>query len=222
MKTHRAAFTLIEVIMAISACALILVALYSVFGNAISLRNKATLRTREAAVVSRTATVIRHDLRNAIFSGGILAATLQGSAQAPSSSFPGYLKFTTTTATDAGEDPLGDIQQVEYYIVTDATSSAGKAGLLVRAVDRELLAPTRGETREQPLLPDVASMEVSFFDGESWQPSWENTEEAAILPEAVRVRIFRAAAEKEQVPPPIEILAPWTTASMIEPPPVAP
>ena len=217
------AFTLIELVLAMAACASLLLAIYTFFSNAVHLRNDLMERTREARVRAHAAGVIRNDLRNAIVSGGTLAATLEGAQQSPGGSFPGYLKFNTTTTPDAGEVPNPDVQQVEYYIVTDPDAADQKAGMLVRAHTRNLLATTEAAV-EEPLLAGMESMEVSFYDGSSWQESWSFTASTTgttsgntTLPEAVRVRIRPARKTAgDFVPAPIEVLVPWTVEAAVE------
>src|SRR4030095_16812658 len=97
-STRRGAgFTLIELIMAMAACAIVLTAIYGVFSKAIHLRDNATERTKVARLRLQAANLMRKDLSNAIVSGGTLAATLTGSQQGGEGGFPGYLRFTTTT-----------------------------------------------------------------------------------------------------------------------------
>ena len=214
---NRRAFTLIELVLAMAACAALLTAIYSFFSSAVHLRNDLMERTREARVRAHAAGVIRNDLRNAIVSGGTLAATLAGSQQSTGGSFPGYLKFTTTTAPDADEVPNPDVQQIEYYIVTDPAATDQKAGMLVRAHTRNLLATTTEVATEEPLLAGMESMEVSFYDGSSWQDSWSVTTDSKTLPEAVRVRLHPARKTAgDFVPAPIEVLVPWTVEAAVE------
>ena len=217
-RGRSAGFTMIELLMAATASTLILLALYGVFGRAMKLRDNATERVRVARLRSRAVAVIRNDLRNALISGGTLAASLQGSPVAPGSRFPGYLKFTTTTGAQdeaGGEQPSGDVQQVEYFIANDPGAGGREAGTLVRTVDRALLAPLRETPREQPILSGVASLEVSFYDGQTWANSWEVTDDDKSLPQAVRVRVVPAADEKNPAPLPLEILVPWTTQAAV-------
>lgn len=215
-RDHSHAFTLIEMIMALSACAVILSAIYGVFSRAVHLRDDATERTREMRVRTRAVAVLRNDLQNARVSGGTLATALVGSQEGQASSFPGYLKFTTTTARGAASALIADVQEVEYYIVKDPESSGRKAGILVRAVERNLLSQTREEPQGEALLGGVDEMELSFFDGQSWTPSWEMTEDDKTVPQAVRVIIQQVASDDGHVPPPIEVLIPWTTQPATE------
>jgi len=213
----RAGFTLLELIMALAASAVILAAIYGVFSRAVHLRAEAMIHARTAGLRLRAAALLRDDLRHALLSGSQaptpVAATLLGSAQAPGSSFPGYLRFTTTTGRDLDDTPIADVQRVEYYIVDDPEATDRQAGLLVRTVDRAILAQTAEAPREEPLLHGLERMEVEFYDGTAWQAAWEFTATDPTLPQAVRVRLYPTPAAPGQTVPPIEILVPWTTQS---------
>jgi len=205
-----------ELLIATAACAIVLAAIFGVFSRAIHLRDNATERTREARVRTHAANVIRNDLRSARITGKTgekkLAIVLKGSRQSQEGGFPGYLKFTTTSAVDQPTEIGSEVQQIEYYIVTDAESPDRNAGLLVRAVDRNLLAATREKPVEEALMPGVESMEVSFYDGDSWKDTWEVTEDDATVPQAIRVRLQPAGGDAGgRKSAPIEVLVPWTT-----------
>jgi type II secretion system protein J len=216
MKTRG--FTLIEMVLALAASAITLAAVYGLFSKAVHMRNDATERTRTARIRAHAMSVIRNDLSHAIISGGTMAAVLEGSKQGEGS-FPGYLKFMTTTMRDdGGEDtvPSNELQQVEYYIVRDPDSTDLRSGMLVRATDRNVLAQTREDPEEEQLLTGVESMDVEFLDGDSWQTTWKYSTDQTTLPQAVRVRIQPAAAASgETKPVPLEVLVPWTTQPAI-------
>lgn len=173
-RTGAAGFTLLEVLMASVAAAMILVAVYGVFHRAVKMRDEASERTRESRLRARAATTLRNDLRNALVSNeGILTATLQGTPDGPESRFPGYLKFTTTTARGTPDELAPDVQQVEYFIVNHPTGGVRDSGVLVRAVNRHILATNAEEPRQEELLPGVKEMEVAFYNGGNWASSWE-------------------------------------------------
>lgn len=198
MRTARAlGFTLIEVMLASVIAATVFAAIYGVFSKAIHLREQASERTRELQLRNRAMSVLRDDLRNGYVSNGILAATMKGSATSTQSRFPGYLRFTTTTASMyvgggsvagglgssfklglANGDPAsGDVQEVEYYIAPDP-GAGPNAGALVRVVYHDLLSAL-GQTGGEPqtLLSGVSAMELSFYDGDAqtWTDSWDET-----------------------------------------------
>ena len=161
-----------------------MVAVYEVFAAAIRMRNNAATHIHASALVTRAATVIRNDLENGLISGGVLAGTLQGDSNgsdSDSSTFPGYLKLTTT----GGKDPIssinatggqltsgtgnlmyGDVQQVEYYIVRRYANGGGAApqnsGDLVRVVTRDLLDGGQTAVQQQQILTGVQSCQGWF------------------------------------------------------------
>ena len=175
-----AGFTLLEILLASVAAALILAAVYAVFVQAIHLRDRADARVRDARLRERAEKILRDDLSNALVSGGILAASLTGgtsSTGGPSGSgLPGYLKFTATTGKSSSGDVASDVQQIEYYLLpaTGANAAGGQAGgVLTRAVTRDLLdATTQTTAKEEPILTGVQALQVQFYDGANWQDSW--------------------------------------------------
>jgi len=227
MKHAAFGFTLIEILVAAFAAALILVAVYGIFQRAVKTRDHATARMHQALQRERAARLIRDDLRNAYISGGVLADTLEGGPQSEKSRFPGYLRFTTTTGRDHPDEAYGDVQQVEYYISetdtstpenTASTSEAASStdsrstGTLVRALTRDLLAPTPDTADEEQILTNVKTFEVTFYDGNTWQDTWQITDTTPDLPQAIRIRIQQAAASAQiSTPTPLEILVSLTT-----------
>lgn len=219
MKTPRSihpavcGFTLIEILAASLAAALIFLAVYGILGRAIKSRDDATERIAQSRLRARAADVIRNDLQNGLISGGLLASALEGSIQSEKSHYPGYLRLTTTTGKNRSGETYGDVQQVEYYIVADNSDpSGGKSGTLMRVLTRDLLATVQEVSREETLLSHVESFEVAFYDGTDWQESWLVSGSATTLPQAIRVHIKQTAvSDRLPVPPPLEIMTPWAT-----------
>jgi type II secretion system protein J len=212
---RASAFTLLEMTLALAASTIILAAIFGIFSKAIHMRDDATARVRAARLKTRAVNVLRNDLANARVSAitdpaastttSIFANSLEGSQQSHGGSFPGYLKFTTTTQADDSDGPSADVQKVEYYIVNDPDAQDRKTGLLVRTTNRDLLATTVPQLPEESLLSGVVSMEVFFYDGTEWKNSWAIPDTDQALPQAVRVRLQMADAM------PIEVQVPWTT-----------
>ena len=236
-------FTLIEVMLASVMAALVLLAVYTIFARAIKMRDDATERMRTYQLRARASRTIRDDLQNAWISGGVLASVLESSTTGSDgleTAVPGYLKFTTTTGKDTPDDLYGDVQQVEYYIAKDVSQTGPlRSGRLVRVLTRDLLDTTNQQTENQELvLAGVQSFTVSFWDGTTWQNSWNFVSTAAAnaanssststsgttsstatsgtgnttLPEAVRIDIQQTApSARGNLPPLLEITVPWAT-----------
>lgn len=204
------AFTLVEVLIAGLAAAVLLTALYGVFGRSMRLRDQAVDRTTEMAARQQAVNLLREDLANGLVSGGVLAEGMAGGRESTTTRFPGFLRLTTTTGRNSEEERLGDVQQVAYYVVPDPNRN--DSGFLVRAVDRVLLAPLREPQREEVLLQRVSQLEVRFYDGSAWVEPWEVFELDLPLPEGVSVTIHRSRPEsggRELAP--IQIYIPWPT-----------
>lgn len=234
---RKGAFTLIEILLASVAAAMILVVINGLFVRAIHLRDDATERVRATRLRGRAERAIRDDLQSALVSGGVLASTVSGGSSSTGgpggSNFPGYLKLTTTNGRSASATVASDLQQVEYYVTQDPNAAAASAnsGVLVRAVTRDLLASTPTVSKEETLLTNVQSLQVQFYDGLSWLDTWEFdsdtaaaaangsgttiTTGSASLPEAIRVNV-RLLARPDSLPsPPVEVLVPWVTQPFV-------
>jgi len=212
-------FTLIEVLLAAVAGAMILAATYTVFSQAIHLRDLATDRTQAARVSAVASDILRNDINNGLVSGGVIANLLEASGSSQSSRFPGYLRLTTTTGDMTAGEVAGDVQEIEYYIAEDEFAAQRDSGVLIRAVRRNLLSEFQETATEQRIVAGVSSLQVSFFDGQSWLDTWEVTDEDNTTPTGVRVVITRAADPlAKSAPAPIEIVVPWVTVPQIKKP----
>ena len=249
VRDRRGAFTLIEILLASVAAAMILVVINGLFVRAIHLRDSATTRVRDTRLRERAERALRDDLQSSLVSGGILASTLEGgtnSAGGPSGAmFPGYLKLTTTNAQSASGTVGSEVQQVEYFIEKDPHGGAavGEGGVLVRAVTRDLLATTPTASKQEVILTGVQGMQVQFYDGANWQDTWEFNSDSAsaaaaassgtssgatlttgnsTLPVAIRVDVRQAASKPGALaPPPVEVLVPWATQPFVSATPAA-
>lgn len=209
---RRQGFTLLEILIATAACAILLVALNSILFSAMRLRNEAVRRGDEVLARQRARAIIERDLRNGIVSGGVIADRLSSEPLSEGLGRADHLEITTTTGViDAGA-PWGDVQRVEYFLgeVATRTNSVGRA--LVRATRRNLLAAVEEEPALTPLLRGVRSFEVTFYDEGMgvWRDSWTYESEIGSLPAAIRVYVeFEPDERKAWRSFPLELVVPW-------------
>jgi type II secretion system protein J len=176
------AFTLMEVLIAIAVCAIVLVALNTVFYSSLRL-HKNTLAAMDRAVpVENALTAIRRDLQNIVMPRGT-NYTLQSTVITG----PQFGQLTpdiyTATGQIDGMNPWGDVQRIGYGLVTSADGSSRD---LVRLVSHNLLATTAETPEQQWLLGNVRNIALHYFDGTQWADVLDTTTQSN-LPTAIKV-----------------------------------
>src|SRR5204863_5790840 len=120
----RRAFTLLEVLIAVSAFALVLAAINAIFYGALRLRNKTAESIEEALPRQKTLAVMKRDLANLVAPGGMLSGVFQTTtitnlvAGQPSPNF-----YTATGLIDE-TSPWAEVQKVSYVLVDSNRRSA--------------------------------------------------------------------------------------------------
>jgi type II secretion system protein J len=183
------AFTLIEVTLALAVSAIILAAVGGVFYSAVRLRERTNAMMDEAAPLQQTVALLRRDLKGAVPPGGVIAGFLQSGVVSGNMSQNDGIEIYTTTGTMSDNAPWGDIQKVTYQL-QDSTTGPRSAGRdLIRSVTRNVISTTSEEIDDQWLMGNVQDLQFSYFDGTSWQATWDSTVGGTNLPSAVRVRL---------------------------------
>src|ERR1043166_1757148 len=209
------AFTLIEVTLALAVSAIILAAVGGVFYSAVRLRERTMAMMDEAAPLQQTVSLLRRDLKGAVPPGGVLAGFLQSGVVSGNLRQNDGIEIYTTTGTMSDNAPWGDIQKVTYQL-QDSTTGPRSAGRdLVRSVTRNLISTTAEETEDQWLMGNIQDLQFSYFDGTSWQTSWDSTVGGTNLPSAVRVRLQLAPDQSgvNRASDPIDLVFPLVCQS---------
>ncbi len=208
----RTGFTLIEILVATLAFAVLLAALHSVFFSALRLRRDAELRIQSVQSHHQVAQLIERDLRNGILTGGLLAESVLGESETKGRGRADRLELVASTGSVDDAYPFGDLQRIEYFVMDDTGWTNRDGRVLARAVERNLLATVREEPEPQILLRNVESFEVAYYDGSSWVTTWDSTVQEDIPPAAIRVlvRFVEDPTRRQPRPLPIEIVAPWS------------
>jgi len=213
---RRRAFTLLEVLIAVMAFAIVLAAINTVLYGALRLRNRTSEAIERSFPVQQALAIIRRDLEGIVPPGGTIAGTFQGGPTIDRSGF-GSLNLTMDrtdgpeiyTATGSVDDysPWGDVQKVTYYLREPTNRVSGAGRDLVRVAARNLLAPIEDEPAEQRLLGNIESIQFEYFDGSDWLDNWDSTSSqitsgqspdpatSNVLPKAIRVLIQPAVLE---------------------------
>lgn len=202
-RKYQRAFTLLELLIAVSIFAIVLAAIYTVFYSALRLRNKTAAALDEALSLQHALLAMKRDLSNLVPPAGILSGTLQTTVK---TSMDGQVSPDFYTATGTLDDlvPWGDVQKISYLLRASNNGGSGKE--LIRATTRNLLAIIQDPPEEQSLLNGVENLTFSFYDGTQWQTSWDSTTQTN-FPTAIKVEI-QLARTNAQVETPIALVVP--------------
>lgn len=211
------AFTLIEVLLAVTIFGIVLVAMNTVFYSALRLRTTTARVLDESQPVQQAVSILRRDLLSTVQPGGVLAGDFKLGSVVGGLGMAGNnkIEFYTASGVITADAPWGDIQMVSYGLRDPADrTSPGKD--LVRSVTRNLLTPTTQQPDEQWLMGNVASLEFDCYDGNDWRSSWDTSMGDSGLPNAVRIRIQLATANGASNPnrQPMEIIVPLESQSI--------
>ena len=204
----RRAFTLLEVLAATAITAVLLGSLYSVFHGVLQLR-ESTFNTLESSLPrAYVRSLLLRDLKGMAAPVGILAGAVIGEKDESEGFRRDRLEFFTSSGIINEQDSWGDLQKIEYYLEEPSEKEEDQEGLdLVRAVTRNLLASVVEEPDEQRLLSGIRSLEITYYDGESWLDSWDSTVVENEAPGAVRIHLDFISTETNQwISTPLELV----------------
>ena len=196
-------FTLIEVLFAALAFAIVLAAVNAVFYGSLKLRERADEKQKENLPRLQSLELLKRDLRAAFYSEGFRADRFQCEPSRGLGVLADQIQFFAKTGTTDQSAPWPEVQQIEYYLAPANKPLENQNRLeLVRAVTRNLLAPTYQPPEEQRLVSGVSAFQLSFFDGETWMTSWNSELQTPALPKAVQIYLEFAPTNQSDNPLP--------------------
>ena len=191
-RLTQAGFTLMEVMFATMAFALILLVMQMTFSGALGLRNRMQKRVDQHSAMTQAMSVMKRDLENMIVTGGLMAegmvCTELGSPEMPDD----QLEFYSTTAVVSDQFPWGDVQKVGYLLGVDpmqtVTTNLGQA-LMRMSLNTLPLEANEEPPVETLMLDNVRSLQFEFFDGLEWSQTWDSSVNEPAVPLAVRAMV---------------------------------
>ena len=201
-----AAFTLLELLIAVSIFAIVLAAITTVFYSAMRLRNKTAARFDEFLPIQHAITIIQRDLTGLVAPGGTFSGDFKTAALSGGQGEQNATVFCTATAPVDDTSPFSELQKISYYLDGNAGPTGGRD--LIRAVTRNLLPPTTTDSDKQWLLGNVRTLTFTYYNGSTWADTWDSTTQTN-LPRAIKVQLDLAAPDATRpVPPTIELVVP--------------
>ena len=196
---RRAAFTLLELSLAMAMMAMLALTLYMSITIALRARESsaATIAPVRAATVASD--LIRQDLESVLPPTGNLAGPFIGYSNG---GLPNGRSDAITFYCVGGDPALGDtplaegIRRVDLLVRSDVTPP-----ILVRQVNRNLLAQAEMPPEEEILCRNVRSLAIRYFDGTTWQETWDSTTMGDVLPTAVEMTLELDVVRKPGLPP---------------------
>jgi hypothetical protein len=202
--TTRRAFSLLEMVLALAIGMMLLLALYVSFNMYIGEAQSGREVVNEAALARNILTRIGNDVigqigpvdpRVADYSNSGLPSSMASSSPTPIVSYnlgvygtgnalvlSNYRvrKAPANAPTDV-PDPVitSDVQRTAYWIVASGTDAVGLARAEIRQAtspDSDTVDPTAlAEQNKYVIAPEVKSILFEYFDGTTWQASWDGT-----------------------------------------------
>lgn len=216
----RRGFTLVELLLATAVFAMLASALFGVFRGAMKLREQTYARIEDQLPVEFMTKIIERDLAcmvppngNLMFRGDIYIESQDSGEGALDE-----IEFFTSSAVVTSKAPWGDTHKIEYYIEEPEAETGMAQGfdfVRVRTPLPDNLVGVVQEPEIERYFLDVQSLDITWYDGETWQETLDTSTQTDTFPEAVKLRITFIEPEEEGKlrQTPIEILVAIPTAT---------
>lgn len=178
-------FTLIEVLVAISLLAILLLALYLTFFSVLQACTRIDSELKGLREVSRFLDIFSREVHSAFYTEANAKTILKGEQLENSSKSLSSLTMTSFTYPMLKEDQVSsDLRTIKYYIETNQDGSL----TLCKEIWNPYLEESRKNEIKVEVIDDVVHFEVSYYNGRDWSKLWDSSLEKK-LPQAVKAVI---------------------------------
>jgi general secretion pathway protein J len=181
-------FTLLELILAMTITCMLGMTLYATLRTAFRAQTSATDSVEALRSAQIAFQLMGRDISSALPPTGILAGPFYGIPLGSGSDLSDTVEFYAITG---GVSDDADPTRADGMRRIDLTLDNGPDGTrcLMRRVQRNLTAMEEFPPDQEILCRNVASFTCRYFDGMSWQDSWDSTAENDTLPLAVELTL---------------------------------
>jgi len=186
-------FTLLELLIAMTMVAFVALTLAASLQIAFKTRETSERNLEAARAVEGVMDFLRNDLQCAMPPTGLFAGTFEG-AHTSDSNVDDLLFYSTAPAPADPNGANGEIKQVELTAYQPGNSTDE---VLVRRTLNNLSNQTMQENPvEEVLCRHVAGFSLMYFDGTTWDDTWDSTQQNNSLPMAVQVSLSLSTSGK--------------------------
>ena len=188
-SAKQEAFTLIELLAAMTLMVVAASCLYSALYTGFKARRSALSAVGPTSLAINAIELLKQDIYGVLPPSGVLAGAFLGIDSVGANGVDSdSLEFYTTHIYADNDHPTGGLGKIELALEDD-TDDDRENYRLVRRVTSNLLSPRAMDPEEQVLCRNVTSLNLLYFDGESWVNEWDSTADANSLPLAVQIDI---------------------------------
>ena len=195
LRSHSKGFTLLELLVAMTLMVVVTSALYTALYVGFRAHRSASSAVYPTAQAMAAIELLKQDIYGVLPPTGVLAGAFVGSDQRGNRGVDtDSLEFYTTQVYSGGSELAGGICKIELALEEDLDDdlfdeTVRDSYKLVRRVTSNLLSPKVVDPNEQVLCRDVLSMNLRYYDGETydWVDEWDSVEDANSLPLAVEI-----------------------------------
>ena len=186
MRTARAGFTLLEVLVAMALMSMLAATLYASLHVAFRARNSVERVGEQSRAGQLALDMVRRDLSQTLPPKGILAGAFTGTdIQEDNGTDIDSVTFYAAGNTPPADTPESDVCMVTIGLGED---DEGKRAL-TRNITTNLLASETPEPKTEVLCRNVKGLNLRYFDGTDWQDAWDSTQYSDSAPLAIEVTL---------------------------------
>ena len=188
LKQYRA-FTLLELLVAMTLMIVTAACLYTALYTGFRAKRSALLAVEPTLLAINAIELIKQDINGVLPPGGTLAGAFLGTdARDTDGADADSLEYYTTHIYTDNDYLAGGLGKIELALEQDS-DNVHESYQLMRRVTTNLLSPRTIDPEQQVLCRNVKSLNLRYFDGDSWLDEWDSTADANSLPLAMEIDI---------------------------------
>ena len=195
-KRNKFAFTLLELLVAMTLMNILAVSLYASLYIGFRARRSSTTAIQPVRAAQIAMELIKQDITAALPPTGIMAGEFLGNNDRTADGYDcdSLLFYSSSNAAELQETTC-DIRKIELIFIP---SSVPEQSVLVRRITTNLLSPKTVQPVEEILCRRVVSFNVGYFDGFNWWDEWDSVVQNSALPKAVGISLEIEREEKNE------------------------